>query len=579
LLRDIRDEIRPKWALAWVWMLTLGLVGCNYSKGTAPLVPSGVITPGANVVAPKAAGGGALAPKAAAAFQAGPGEAQKAAILDSSVRLIQTAGIKPGGDNFGIAIKNLNQFFAGTAPSEYILRPESREYLEGVLPKGRVDQLESPTWALPDARHVEDCMLYHAIAARIAGPGDDLTRVRRVFDWMVRQIQLVPAGALSPSAQLGQAYARPFDVLLRGMATEAEGFWSERGWLFLSLCRQLGLDGGLVAYSPPGAKTPVIWCVAILIDGKPYLFDTRIGLPIPDAQGDGVATLDEALTIPAVLDRLDLPGQSPYGTNAAALRGSTTKIGILLDSSLRYFAPRMKLLQARLAGKDLSVLYRDPAIQRDQWAKALGPRLGTVGLWELPMTVETLLFTNPNFVQSTQHALFLFKPEFPLLYARMKELRGETSEAIQDYVSMRFAENALLMDKKSPMPPEVQRALDVYATYFLAMCHLDQHDSQQAERFFERTLKMLPAPSSQQPYYSMYRWGAQANLARLREAKGDISRAIALYSQRDPTTQGHGNLFRARALLWPDPTAPVPAPLPPPPSPPLFSLPGPQASR
>ncbi len=239
------------------------------------------------------------------------------------------------------------------------------------MPKERLAELEARTWRMPDARHVEDCMLYHAVATRIAGPGDDLKRVRRVFDWMVQQIQLVPAGALSPSPRLGQAYARPFDVLLRGMATESEGFWSERGWLFLSLCRQLGLDGGLVTYTPPGVEKPVIWCTAILIEGKPYLFDTRIGLPIPDARGDGVATLEDALTDPDLLARLDLPGQSPYGTTAAALRGSASKLGILLDSSVRYFAPRMKLLQKSLAGKDLTVLYRDPATQRDQWTKAL----------------------------------------------------------------------------------------------------------------------------------------------------------------------------------------------------------------
>ncbi len=193
------------------------------------------------------------------------------------------------------------------------------------------------------------------------------------------------------------------------------------------------------------------------------------------------------------------------------------------------------------------------------------------------MNVETLLFTNSAFVESTQHALYLFKPEYPLLYARMKELRGETSEAIKDYVDMRFAEHPLQMDKKTPIPSEVQQALDVYSTYFLGMCHLDRNDAKQAAFFFEATLKMLPAPSPRQPYFSMYRWGAAANLARLREAKGDVSSAIALYSQTDPTTQGHGNLIRARALLWSDPTANVPAPLRPAPLPPEFSLPAPGA--
>ena len=46
------------------------------------------------------------------------------------------------------------------------------------------------------------CM-YYAIASRVGGTGDDLVRVRRVFDWIMRQIQLVPAGSLA-SRQLPQ---------------------------------------------------------------------------------------------------------------------------------------------------------------------------------------------------------------------------------------------------------------------------------------------------------------------------------------------------------------------------------------
>ena len=72
---------------------------------------------------------------------------------------------------------------------------------------------------MPDARHVEDCMLYQGIAARVAGPGDDLTRVRRVFDWMVRQVQLVPVGSLG-SQGLQQAYARPYR---RASARDGDG--------------------------------------------------------------------------------------------------------------------------------------------------------------------------------------------------------------------------------------------------------------------------------------------------------------------------------------------------------------------
>ncbi len=217
-----------------------------------------------------------------------------------------------------------------------------------------------------------------------------------MFDWVVRQTQLVPAGSLR-AERLGQAYARPYDVLLRGMATEAEGFWAERAWLFMALCRQLGIDTGLITYTksnslelvvprygslieieatlagvkiPP--KPPIIWICTALIDDKAYLFDARLGLEIPGPDGDGVATLEQALADPSILERMNLPGQSAYGTSRAALLASPSKIGILIDSSPGYFSPKMKLLQGELAGKHRTILYRDAAEQRDHFTQVLG---------------------------------------------------------------------------------------------------------------------------------------------------------------------------------------------------------------
>lgn len=559
----------PRCIYSWSFVLMLGLaaalmvagVSCDYSKTALPELPESVAQPNPSPVADASSAANTATPETA-----GETSVEKAAILDNVVRLIQTASANPGGKNFGNAIKNLNQYFEGTPREDYALTPAARKFLVSAgIPAKRVAEFEDPTWTEPDARHVEDCTLYHGIATRVAGQGDDLTRVRRVFEWMVQQIQLVPAGSLG-SPELQQAYARPFDVLLRGMATESEGTWSERGWLFISLCRQLGLDTGLVTYTPRGLKEPIVWCCAVLIDKKLYLFDQRIGLPIPDVRGDGVATLEEAMTNPLILDRLDLPGQSPYGTTRVALLGSSSKVGILIDSGPRYFSPRMKLLQRSLAGKNVTILFRDPAEQRDRFAEALGSRLGKVDLWMLPGTVEALLFSSPQFVESTQRSLFMFQSKFPLLLARMKQLRGEIAEAVPEYVDMRLKPNATETDGITPLSRDVQQALDIYATYFLGMCRLDRNEVSDAEGFFEMTLTLLPEPGRGQPYFNMYRWGAQANLARLNEAKGDNAKAIAYYTQDDPTMQRHGHLLRARDLVWLDPTAPLPDPLSPAPT-------------
>jgi hypothetical protein len=518
------------------------------------------------------------------------------ALLNSAMNLIHRAALQPGGEDFKLAVQKLNQYFDGTRLSEYQHESLSREFLSHHLPVPVVDELSDRNWTLRDARHIEDCMMYYPIANRIAGTGENLERVRRVFAWTVAQTQLVPAGALGFGG-LPQAFARPYDVLVRGMATEAQGVWAERAWLFMSLCRQIGIDTGLITYTRSstlelpvprygvsmdldanlfglrrGPKAPVVWICAALIDDKAYLFDARLGLEVPGPDGTGVATLEHAMSDPAVLERMNLPGQSPYGTSRASLLGSPTKIGILIDSSRGYYSPKMKLLQRELSGEYRTILFRDPAEHRDHFAQVLGRNAGEIKLWSLPYEVETRLFTDGNFVASIQLSLFLFKREYPLIYARVKQLRGDLEGAINDYVALRFKENAPLVNNKfAVISNDVQAGLDAYATYYLALAQLEKamlakKPPDQAELLFRNTLELLPEPGPSQPYYHMLRWGANANLGRIYEAKKDNARAIAYETVPDPTTQGHGNLVRAREVVWRSPMAGPPVILPPAPA-------------
>jgi Tetratricopeptide repeat len=558
----------------------LGLAtGCDYSRDRVRDVPTGTYRSG--MKAPPGSTRSLSQPVAAR------DSTERAAILASSMELIQRASLQPGGDNFGLAIQKLNQFFEGTPQADYQLEPAGRAFLQPQLPPERLSELETTVWSRRDARHVEDCMLYYGIASRVGGTGDDLDRVRRVFNWIERQIQLVPAGSLG-SPQLRQVPARPYDVLLRGLATESEGSWAERSWLFMALCRQLGVDVGLVTYSKGNivepllaragqsergvdslsaragqAKPAIPWLCAALVGGQAYLFDTRVGMPVPGPDGQGVATLNQALADPVILERMNLPGLSPYGTSRASLLASPSRIGILIDSSQGLLSPRMKLLQRDLAGKNRTILYKDPSEQRDHFAQVLGDRCGEIKLWGLPIDVETRLFGDPRFVQSSAQSLLFFRPEYPLIVARIKHLRGDLSEAIQEYVSFRLAENLMQVnDKKKPIPKEIQDGLNIYATKYLALAHLERNNRDLAESMFLQLLDLLSEPSPNQPYYSMLRWGAHANLGRIYEAKGDLRRAIDCYVQNDPTMQYHGNLLRARELLWQDPmSAADPIPL------------------
>lgn len=489
-------------------------------------------------------------------------------ILANVIKLMELASDHPGGRNFEMATENLNELFdTGTKPADYAHTSESRAFLLQKIraltnqdPDPIVKSLSSPKFTIRDARHIEDCMMYHAVATRIAGEGDDLTRVRRIFDWLVRNILLVPAESLATS-KYPQARVRPADVLIRGMATES-GSWSERGWLFMSLCRQIGIDVGIVTYTPRrpmamgnAANQPVAplitWVAAAIIDDKPYLFDPRIGLEIPSVDGASVATIEEVIAHPEILQRLDLPGESTLGTTAADLAGSPTKIGFLVDSSIGYMSPRMRLLQGQLRGKSRTILFRDPAEQSKHFARALGSRFGGVFLWNLPIQIEDLLFSNPDFVAATQASLQFFDGKYPLLTARTAQLRGELVDATNKYVAFRFAENP-------DVPPETQRGLDVYATYFLGLSHLDRGNTDQAEYLFRKLLDMVPEPGPGRFFYYMLRWGALNNLGRILEKKGDAAGAIAYYNKADisrgfASPQHHGDLLRARRLVWNNP--------------------------
>ena len=502
-------------------------------------------------------------------------------ILDGVINLIRTADEHPGGRNFEIATESLNELFElGTPLSEYAHTAESRDFLLRKIyeltnqdPADPVKGLASRKFTIRDARHIEDCMLYRSVAVRVAGEGDDLTRVRRLFDWMVRSVLLVPAESLSGSG-VRQAQVRPADVLVRGMATE-NGVWSERGWLFMALCRQIGVDVGILTYSQrrpmlmvPGtnANPPILpWITAAIIDDKPYLFDMRIGLEVPSVDGKSVATLNEVIAHPEILERLELPGGQLEAT-VADLTGSPSRIGVLIDSSVGYLCPRMRLLQGELRGEYRTILFRDPAEQAKHFARALGPRFGGVFLWNLPIQVEELLFSDPNFVAATQASLRFFDPKFPLARARIAQLRGKMDEAIAGYRSLRFAEKPETADGK-PIGPETQKALDIYASYFLAQIQLDLGHLPAAEDLFRKMLNLVPEPGPGRYFYYMLRWGALNNLARICEARGDATAATAYYIDGNSTNglfspEYHGNLVRARRLVFENPLTPPAPPLP-----------------
>ena len=183
------------------------------------------------------------------------------------------------------------------------------------------------------------------------------------------------------------------------------------------------------------------------------------------------------------------------------------------------------------------------------------------------MSVEYSLFHDSDFMTSAQYSLGIFNKRWPLLAARLSQLRGETSDAINQYVVMRYNEHGLEIDGSTPINPQIQQLIDIYASYYLALAQLEKGDLTQARKSFEKTMRDLPEPDPTSRYYfSMFRWGAATNLGLLHGQAGNAALAERYLSQEIPTFQMHGNLVRAREMIFESPFVPpseTPAVIPP----------------
>ncbi len=516
----------------------------------------------------------------------------KRAILAGVLQLIGSAALNPGGANFTLATSSLNDYFLDTAAEKLTLPEPMRAYLKenaGQFPGDPSRIVQSNRFDVRwDAMFIEDCLLMRdmsaAILARGAEGASDLDRAKRLFEWVARQVQLVPPGSLAdpgltrPDGSPAQVPSRPSDVSVRGMATEIEGGWAERSWLFLALCRQAKLDAGYLALILPRtvlsgrSSGPIIndaglaqtlrpessldisFACGVAINQQIYLFDAKLGTPIFAPDGS-VATLAQATADPSILAALDLPGH-PYPVKASGL--ASGKVRVLLEAPHCSLSPRMKLLQEELTGDRRMVLFRDPTEVAAVFSQAIGPQLDAVRLWNLPLQVEFSQFNDPSYNRAVIYPLRYFDAKLPMLNARLMQLRGELTQSIQEYVKFRFSEDTMMADGKTPIPTQVQTVLDGYSTYFLALAKLEQGEStaDEARFLFSETLRILPEPGPNQPIHFMFRWGAQANIARLLAAAGKPDEAVRFATLPDPTGQEAGNYVFARDLLWKNPFPP-----------------------
>ncbi|HEX5272093.1 MAG TPA: hypothetical protein VFW33_16465 [Gemmataceae bacterium] len=289
----------------------------------------------------------------------------------------------------GTALQQLNAYLSTHADKRPpALTDEQKAFLAGRfgLKPDEVAEVESSTYTLLDAPHLEFCFLMRDVArsldAEALSPPE---RAATAFAWVTRQV--VP--------REGEGALPPDFALRRGTGTALE-----RGTIFLALLRQMGLPGCFL--TTPGG-TP--WGCGALVEipgskeKQILVFDAGAGLPLPGAKGppagplarafrlalpvmgpeDGVqiATLAELRKQPALLAPLTVDEKHPYAVGAEQLKDTVVRLAPPLSA----LSPRMRTLQDDLLPQRAGVRPAvDPAKLVEEFGAAPGVEGGADGV-------------------------------------------------------------------------------------------------------------------------------------------------------------------------------------------------------
>jgi len=470
---------------------------------------------------------------------------------------------------------------------------------------GMVDKLPAPLRKLPMVEALDklEFSWYDGFALREAvwlrnvsnwargGGLDDVQRAKNLFDWTVRNIQLEHATG-------GRLPQLPWETLLFGRGTAAE-----RAWVFILLCRQQRLDAALLVRSDQADSLAAPWrswgVVAVLSKGQLYLFDPRLGLPVPAPDGIKLdktgrldiqpATLAQAAADDALLRRLYDDPQNPDRVESSDLG----QVVALLEASPAYLSSRMALIESKLPPDKELILTAAPTQQASR-LKAIG-QVADVRLWTLPLeTMEFRSQLTPEIAPGIRQRLVDLLPFYgfsnaPLRKGRMLYLAGKFAapegahayylnarpsnrqleemarkRELEFYKQVRQANPRLPEDlarrmAKERVYPEIAawRQAKRHASYWQGLCvfeerlrtahlHAQTDYTSAIEWFSKRTLEDSPG--------GPWTRGATYNLARAYEASKQYDKAIELYLSDPTSPDHHGNRLRAAWLkeLLPD---------------------------
>jgi len=492
------------------------------------------------------------------------------------------------GGTAATVVTQLNQWIASQKPSPDWRPARLLETLPATLRAAKtLKELESLSFPLRDGPELRQVMWLRGVAA-VATPEstDDLDRAVRLFDWTIRNIQLESPESLPPAAA-----HLPWQSIVFG-----RGHANERAWVFALLARQQGLDVVMLARAAAHGDEPEeTGLAALAIDGRFYLFDPRLGLPIPGPEGKGVATLDEAADDDALLRRLDLDSEHPYPLKSSDL----DHVVAMVEASPNYLSQRMWMVESHLAGGQRPVL----ALDADDLARRLRAcaHISDVRIWPFPYrrlreagrrkrndndAAPLVIAADPLLAEMAPFVLpFVMKrkkndkpkPVAALWRGRVLHLLGRFTgdeganffyqlsrppDIDLEQQALRAVELAKALVQRGPEGRATAEQL-VHATdqnialirrakedasYWLGLAAFERAGREQRRDLYETAIDYFSQRTLAATPGGPWTHGAEYNLARTYEALGRSDEARRTYRQDEDAPQHHGNMLRARWL-------------------------------
>lgn len=392
-----------------------------------------------------------------------------------------------------------------------------------------VAHLADLTFSQADGSHLQEVVWLRNVALAAQGEEfDDLSRATNLFDWIVRNVQL-EASQSSPA----QFIRVPGQTLLLG-----RGDALARAWLFVALARQAQLEVVILGFANPEQSEEVrFWLPALLSEGELYLYDTRLGLPLPGPDGQGVATLSQVVADEQLLRQLDVDSEHPYPVTSDDLQ----HVVALVDASPQYLSRRMEVFENHLAGAQKLALTIHPQALMQRVGEV--PHVTEARVWKLPYEA---LIERSQLTREQQQAMMqeLLPFQMPALWnGRIQHLKGEYTgeESANQFYQIARPRDAEIEAQVPEMQAQmVLKSAKRNASYWLGLVAFERGLYEPAiEHFTKRTLEATPG--------GPWTYGARYNLARAYEAEGRLEEAIQLY-EADNSPQQHGNRIRARRL-------------------------------